>query len=133
MSFSPTPEQRANLLKLATELAKMPNTCSSFRMDTYYTSTPVDGDACGDLSFDLAIDEHDIDHPCGTAACAIGWSPALLGIPQEPDDSWQRYASRVFGTCDTSSTAGSYMFGAHRGGGPQDAAERIMEVLGGEF
>ena len=39
---------------------------------------------------------------CGTAACALGWAPFLLGVPKLKNESWIDYGVRLFGLdgCD---------------------------------
>lgn len=137
MTFSD--EHRRNLRKLADHLASLPEDYIYFHIDTYWSSVVPRGQGYGELNGLSVVEEHPIDvldnvSECGAVACAIGHGP-IAGIPLNPDDlSWRAYAARVFGTHETGSRAGSYMFGCYgNSNNPQDAAERIRKVLDGTW
>ena len=118
-----TPEQRANLEKLATHLEALPADYSHFDMGSYfkkpteqYGSDPKDAAA----------------HTCGSVACAIGHGP-FAGIPIGIYEYyWTNYAERVFGFSDANDGAGEYLFSnkwEYVDNTAAGAAARIRSVL----
>lgn len=121
--FDPTPEQRENLTTLADYLAALPEDYDRLEMRTYFRGANVPGSSSVDV---------EAGPECGSCACAIGHGPAA-GIPLGEEWYWYEYAQRVFGTCETSSEQGQFMFGARNVNCPRAAAERIRTVLSGEW
>lgn len=113
---------RENLDKLATYLEGLRADYSGFRITTYYSHPDIG----------LIPPSCYQGYECGSAACAIGHGPAA-GIPIRGDATWYGYASRVFGTSETSSDVGRYMFGIGTPDGHLAAAARIRDVLEGRF
>lgn len=118
-----TPEQRANLEKLATHLEALPADYSHFDMGSYFKKPT---DQWGSDPKDAAA------HTCGSVACAIGHGP-FAGIPIARDEySWTNYAERVFGFSDANNGAGEYLFSnewEHVDNTVAGAAARIRFVL----
>lgn len=78
-----TPEQRANLAKLAAYLRTLPPEYPDFAMDQFVAGI---GGSGGSL---VSTPE------CGTAACAAGHGP-LAGVPFVEGETWGRYSRRAF-------------------------------------
>jgi hypothetical protein len=111
--FSVSPEQVANLARLAAYLRTLPDLYAGFHMGDYFQVGPTDlPDDPSYLSQMPAGNAQQISKeiPCGSTACAVGHGPAagmpLLEQPncrarQEGYDSivedWPAYESRVFG------------------------------------
>ena len=126
MAFDPTPEQRANLAKLADHLDALPDDYRGFAMADHYTHDDNSEMRPGEASSALPGE-------CGACACAIGHGPSA-GIPVCQDDwYWEYYASRVFGTWSWDTDEGSFMFGSDQPDDPKAAAVRIRQVLAGQF
>lgn len=72
---------KENLLKLADFLEKLPET-EHFGME-YYTLEP-------------SISPSSIVHSCGTASCAVGWSPIALGLSYKDTQGlgWSRLSRK---------------------------------------
>lgn len=125
VTFKPTPEQVANLLRLADFLDALPDSYAQFRMRVFYAR-----------SGDWRIDELPENHAAylasfddrRTSAGAIGHGPAAGISLSSEDGTWKRYARRVFGACDSSSDEGNFMFGWHNPDDAKAAAARIREV-----
>ncbi len=112
--FNPTPEQRANLERLAAHL-DLGVTNLEFDMGCYQSN--------GTENYDFA-DE------CGTVGCAAGHGPSL-GIAPLEDEQWDGYIARVFGVKDCSRDW-RWLFGSHwvmRDNTPRGAAARIHYAL----
>lgn len=108
--FNPTPEQRANLERLAAHLS-LGVTNRRFDMEHF-------SDA-----------DHDPYEECGTVACAAGHGPSL-GIAALPNETWAAYVPRVF--IGGNAPAYDWLFGGgwHRTDNtPAGAAERIRVAL----
>lgn len=91
-----TPEQRANLLKLADYLYALPENYDKFHMGTFATRKSED-ELCGYREITPLKVLNEL-HVCGTTACAIGHGP-VCGIKPIPlDTGWDTYAGRAFGT-----------------------------------
>lgn len=76
-----TPEQNANLEKLAAYLEGLPSDYAHFDMSHFHS----DGD--------LETSGGQIN--CGTVACAIGHGPTA-GIKAEAEEDWPEYSQRCF-------------------------------------
>lgn len=116
--FDPTPEQRANLERLALHLS-LDVTNMRFDMRCY----------CMD---DEEQTLNPRDYECGTAACAVGHGPSL-GIQLLLRESWSEYAGRAFGAdINGWPDAFDWMFSAGwywRYPTARDAADRIRYAL----
>ena len=98
-----TPEQRANLAKLADYLVTVPQ--SAFDMADYQQKTD-----------------------CGTVACAVGHGPEA-GVQKRDCESWNQYSDRVFAPQFES---WGWCFSDHwsvADNTPQGAAARIRYML----
>ena len=124
-----TPEQRANLLKLADYLYALPDNYEKFHMGTFATQESKD-ELFGLLELDPSNVLEGL-HNCGTTACAIGHGPAC-GIKPEPLDlTWGRYADRAFGA-DLNSRVFNFCFAGaweEYDNTPKGAAQRIYYLL----
>lgn len=112
-----TPEQRANLEKLASYLEALPTDYGQFEMTTY---------AVGDLPSARA---HALS--CGTAGCAVGHGP-LASIAPMGDEDWFEYSTRAFVSHDEEGCAWDWCFGyewAAVDNTPHGAAARIRWFL----
>lgn len=124
--FNPTTKQRHNLAKLADYLDALPDDYGKFFMGEYYVTDGYMGRSVTQVS------KESLENECGSCACAIGHGPAA-GIRRYSDTTWWSYAQRVFGTCDDMTEEGDYMFGSDKPNCPKQAAQRIREVLAGEY
>lgn len=150
--FNFTEGQRANLKTLADYLDGLPSDYAHFNMGVFFSSgvemddlvDPEDqtGGDVADTGRNVYVDNvfagsahpdpANCNHPCGTAACAVGHGP-VAGIPVAPDDfDWNSYARRSFGT-SIFTEIGQFMFGVHNRNCPHAAAKRIRAVLDGTF
>ena len=103
-AFTPTDEQRANLLRLAAHL------------DLVVTN----------LRFDMGTFQNE----CGTIGCACGHGPSL-GIARNDRETWLDYAERAF-SAGVFDPAHFWMFGGAWQGidnTPRGAASRIRYAL----
>lgn len=136
--FTPTPEQRANLLTLAAYLDALPEGYDGFKMADFMVETVHDDVLDEDDYYGLALHERvevGTEHTCGTCACAVGHGPAAGVTVADSDKCWFTYSNRVFGCCVTPykgeyDEPGEYMFGVNNPDDPKAAAARIREVLG---
>ena len=84
------------------------------------------------------IGDHDTGHICGTAGCALGWSPAIMGreeflgfTDRDGDIDYLRIAESYFGI-KYDSRVWNYIFSgnwAYVDNTPQGAAARILYLL----
>lgn len=79
-----TPQQNANIELLADTLGNM-------------TRLKEIAHAAGLSAFDMAQYEGAAYHDCGTAACALGFAPSILGIPREIGQAWESYSQKHLG------------------------------------
>lgn len=111
--MAPTPEQLANLEKLATYL-ESDNLKAEFDMDVY----------CEDGHF------HGSDN-CGSIGCAIGHGP-YAGIKKSETEAFLVYSRRVFGLDHNLFGDWVHCFGYHWAkldNTPRGAAARIRQVI----
>lgn len=88
MTWSPTPEQRENLAKLAAYLERPDEERRKrFGMAGYCATVDEEGheDKCVTLSH----------HPCGAVACAVGNGPDA-GVEAKRGEAWWSYSRRAF-------------------------------------
>ena len=120
--FRPTVQQLLNLTILAKYLQSLPKNYRHFNMGTYAW-------AYGGMSWRDIVSGKEYLTECGSSACAIGHGPAA-GIPIEYSDAyWPSYSKRVFGTDDSSTQEGYYMFGGLHTDNHREAAERILNIV----
>ncbi len=115
----PTPEQLANLDKVATYLEGLPEDYEHFAMFTFFNNEEG-----------LQVYPGDLDvNNCPSCACVIGHAPAAgCGQPFDSDFNWFNYAERVFGT-DAEDELWDRCFAPWLDGNHIDAARRIREYL----
>ncbi len=97
-----TPEQAANLARLAVHLRSLPEGYREFEMAMYYHGR-VNPD---EVNHPYQLEEFNLHankqagYACGTSACAVGHGPAagipMLWVGARPE-SWLEYQSRAFG------------------------------------
>lgn len=118
-----TDEQRANLLTLATYLAKG-KTAMKFDMGLLCVE-----DCPGLTEGPAWIEHYPDDWECGTVGCALGHGPAA-GVEALPGESWYDYACRAFegGDWILSWWLFSVSWVSHDNT-PQGAADRIFYFL----
>lgn len=111
--FSPTDEQRANLMRLAAHL------------DLGVTNREFDMGTFNDLDA-----QPDKAHSCGTVACAAGHGPSL-GIIVDGCDGWIAYCDKAFGA-PIGEPSHDWLFSGSWGiydNSPRGAAARINYAL----
>jgi hypothetical protein len=100
LPYTGTAKQRANLEKLASYLAALPDDYSHFEMSVFFDSEE-------DEFMAEPIPTPELLNRCGTVACACGHGP-VAGVAVADEDmhcldgiSWLRYAERAFGLSAT--------------------------------
>lgn len=117
-------KHKANLLKLADYLEKLPDDYEQFDMSEYMLTRD------GDYWENFGPDERS-KPVCGTVACAVGHGPAA-GIRVYGDTDWADYADRVFGEFEDDLFGWDYLFSRswqYTDNTPKGAAARIRTYV----